>query len=480
VKTSGGKSNAILAAGLRASRRIFAATAAAAALCAASPCAYASSLFLVRGAGWGHGVGMSQWGAEGYALHGWDFRRILAHYYPHTQLTRVADQPIRILLAEGKPKITLGSAAPFVLVDALERRVHVPAGSLVLTPRLRLGRTALVPPVSVLPGAQPLSLGGVGYRGSLTVERTAGALVVVNTLQLERYLRGVVPSEMPGNWQSAAYLAQAVAARSYVLASMKPAAPFDVYADNRDQMYGGIPAESAPTNVAVGATAGEVLTYDGHVITAYYDSNSGGRTAAVQDVFAGYKPEPYLVSVRDPYDSLSPNHRWRVAVLGSDLADRFRLPVADVRVVHNGSGVVSGVQLIGASGSKMLTGADFAQALALRSFRFSVSVVSLDESLRRVRAGATLQLHGFLRQIGGVVLQQRLSDGAWRQVLHVRARPDGRFVALVRPQASTTYRLAVGGVPGPSVNVQTVARAAGTSAPHAGSRARGTQASTRP
>src|SRR5438067_300166 len=258
--------------------------------------ALASSLFLTKGGGWGNGVGMSQWGAEGYALNGWDYKRILAHYYPQTTISVVAQRPVRVLLAEARDRVTVASSAPYLLVDARGKKVHVPAKALPLTPRLLLGRQRLAPPVEIVPGAQLLTFDGAGYRGSLTLLRTGGKLSVVNTLPLELYLRGVVPSEMPGHWGTEAYKAQAVAARSYALATLRPASPFDLYPDNRSQMYGGVGAEQAADDAAVAATAGQVLTYNGQVITAYYDSNSGGRTAAVEEVFAGVKPVPYLVS----------------------------------------------------------------------------------------------------------------------------------------------------------------------------------------
>jgi stage II sporulation protein D len=417
--------------------------------------AQASSLFLVRGGGWGNGVGMSQWGAEGYALHGWDYERILSHYYPHTQISlEKAEKPIRILLAEDRERVAIGSATPFLLVDSTGRRIHLHARHLVLSLRLRLAGTALRPPLSIQPGATPLTLDGAGYRGSLTIERIAGRLAVVNTLPLERYLRGVVPSEMPVHWQAQAYETQAVAARSYALARLKPKQRFDLYADNRDQVYGGIRAETPATNLAVGATAGKVVTYEGRVITAYYDSNSGGRTAAVEDVFAGYKPEPYLVSVRDPYDSLSPYHRWLVAVRDSDLTKRFHMTVEDVRVEHNASGVASSVVLRGPHGQRTLTPLDFAQALRLRSIRFKISVVSLDAPPARALAGQTVTLTGFLRDIGGVVLQKRLADGSWQRIRMIHARRDGRFQAVVKLAGATAYRLAVKGVPGPAVAVR--------------------------
>src|SRR3954471_19003248 len=87
--------------------------------------ARAGSVFLVRGAGWGHGVGMSQWGAEGAALHGWSYQRILAHFYPGTQLQVWPAKPVRVLVAEDAARAAIGSAAPFLVVDARGRKVHV-------------------------------------------------------------------------------------------------------------------------------------------------------------------------------------------------------------------------------------------------------------------------------------------------------------------------------------------------------------------
>ena len=83
--------------------------------------------------------------------------------------------------------------------------------------------------------------------------------MAVNVLPLDRYLRGVVPWEAPTGWHVATYEAQAVAARSYTLATLHPGQDFDLYPDSRSQMYGGIRAERPETNLAIGATAGQVL-----------------------------------------------------------------------------------------------------------------------------------------------------------------------------------------------------------------------------
>src|SRR3954470_17363180 len=88
--------------------------------------ASAGTVFLLDGRGWGHGVGMSQWGAEGYARHGYDYRRILAHYYTGTHIG-IADPPnVRVLLAQGEDSVRVGSAAPFVVGDGRGLKLRLP------------------------------------------------------------------------------------------------------------------------------------------------------------------------------------------------------------------------------------------------------------------------------------------------------------------------------------------------------------------
>src|SRR4051812_26729524 len=118
--------------------------------------AAAGTVFLLDGRGWGHGVGMSQWGAEGYARHGWTYRRILAHYYPHTHVGIAMPRDVRVLLLQGRDAVRVGSSAPFVVVDARGRKLHLPARSVVLDRRFPLRPQKLPAPVRVEPRAQPL------------------------------------------------------------------------------------------------------------------------------------------------------------------------------------------------------------------------------------------------------------------------------------------------------------------------------------
>jgi SpoIID/LytB domain protein len=420
--------------------------------------ARASTMYLVEGGGWGHGVGLGQWGAEGYALHGWGYQQILAHYYPGTTLSAARTTTVRVLVADGESQVAVGSASPFLLVDGRGRKVHVRPRTLRFSTRLRYGHRRLVAPVEVVPGASALSLDGKGYRGSLTLLARGGAFTVVNTVPLELYVRGVVSSEMPQHWAAAALEAQAVIARTYALAELRSRPDYDLVASSNDQVYGGIDAERGPSNLAVGATAGRVLTYGGRVITAYYSSSTGGRTEAVENGFPGHVPEPYLVSVSDPYDTLSPEHHWLVPLSSDELAAKLRFPVEDVRVEHDSSGRALNVTLVGRRGSRVLAGRDVREALGLRSTNFSVRVLSLTPPSASADFGLPVSLTGFVRGVGGVSLQQRTGGSDWRLAARIRAAPDGRFVVQVRPQATSEYRLAVDEQAGPSVEVQVAPR----------------------
>ena len=195
---------------------------------------------------------------------------------------------MRVLLERGQD---VGShrisAAPFAVVDAAGKTLHLPARAVVLDRRFVLRHEHLRPPLRFEPGVQPLQVDLQAYRGDVVVKRKADGLMAVNVLPLDRYLRGVVPWEAPTGWHVAAYEAQAVAARSYTLATLHPGRGLRSLPRSRSQMYGGVRAERPETNLAIGATAGKVLTFGGHIITAYYFSSSGGRTSAIQDAWPG-------------------------------------------------------------------------------------------------------------------------------------------------------------------------------------------------
>src|SRR5262249_50471900 len=156
------------------------------------------------------------------------------------------------------------------------RKWRLPARRLVLTPagrvRLHDKRVHLRLPALIQPGAAALGLDGSGYRGSLSVVRGGRGLALVHVGSLDLYARGGVPSEMPYRWDRAALEAQAVAARSYAVSLAGSRAAYDVRDDTRDQVYGGIRAETPRTNRAVVRTAGKVLLFRGAAARTYYSS----------------------------------------------------------------------------------------------------------------------------------------------------------------------------------------------------------------
>ncbi len=148
-----------------------------------------------------------------------------------------------------------------------------------------------------------LKLGVRHYRGSIQLVRDGGGLIAVNVVDMEKYLRGVVPSEVPSHWKTACLRTQAVAARTYAL-YRRMLAPkhraFELYDGQNDQVYRGCDAETAATNAAVRETRGVVLTYKGRVFKAYFSSTCGGVTANCNEVLGYRRIEPLAGGVKCP------------------------------------------------------------------------------------------------------------------------------------------------------------------------------------
>jgi stage II sporulation protein D len=252
-----------------------------------------AATLVIHGAGEGHGVGMSQDGALGYAQHGYPYQAILAHYYSGTALGQApAGWKVR------------------VLVNGKVRRVP-----------------------------------------------------------LEAYVRGVVANEVSSSWPAAALEAQAVASRTYALTSHAGGARFDVYADARSQVYRGKAGETPQTNLAVKATAGQVVTYAGQPAITYFFASSGGMTEDVQLAFPGAAPEPWLQAVPDPFET-GPLHSWSTslsfAVAARDLHGLVRGSFLGIEVLQRGlSPRIISAAVLGSHGATTVTGDELASRLGL-------------------------------------------------------------------------------------------------------------------
>ncbi|BBH16590.1 hypothetical protein Back2_08770 [Nocardioides baekrokdamisoli] len=290
----------------------------------------ASQHMVISGHGWGHGHGMSQYGARGAAIKGLDYKQILGFYYPHTTWSTKTGL-VRVLLAGittnkvvARPRSSLtaswrGHTSVWNLgkvQPTADQWQIVPAsgGRSVLMYHVAAGwktYTAVVGELDFYALGNPISIGVPGgwrsYRGTVGAvlpSPSAATRWIVNTLQLDQYILGVIPSEMPSSWQPEALKAQAVAARTYAAFEMAtPASPeYDLFDDTRSQVYGGFTAEQASTNTAASATTGQILMYGGKPAFTEFSSSNGGYELA-----ASTNPQPYLPSQPDPYEQYSGN-----------------------------------------------------------------------------------------------------------------------------------------------------------------------------
>lgn len=365
-------------------------------------------VFTFEGRGFGHGVGMSQYGAYGAARAGQSAQDIIARYYRGTTLTVLPVTPVRVLLGTGATTVTLSATGPWGVVaenTPLQVIRALPPGV-----DLKIARSGDAVVVSDPAGAELLkaqgpvrfapadattttSFGGVRYRGAVRIIPDAATFTVVNHVDLEQYLPGVVVREMPAQWGDtapAALQAQAIAARSYAMATKRSVGEFDMYDDERSQVYGGASSEDPRATAAVVATAGQVVTVDGKIVTTFFFSTSGGRTENVENVFSS-GPRSYLVSVDDEaFDAASPHHIWRDPKTFTD-AELARLlgikrPVRRIQVLARGvSPRVKLIRFTSRSGAvKEMRGTEVRRLLGLRDTWFTPR--------RRVRTPVTLRL----------------------------------------------------------------------------------------
>jgi stage II sporulation protein D len=171
------------------------------------------------------------------------------------------------------------------------------------------------------------------YRGNIKIQMNSGKIWVINIVDLEDYLKGVVPCEIGRISQTLfeAAKAQAVAARTYAWSHLNQYEHigFDLYATIRDQVYDGVSCESELTNLAVEQTKGQILTYKGSPVEAKYHSTCGGRTADFNDAWPG-NPPPYLKSVKCTYCSKSPHFEWQKELAKDIFFDKVRNKLASI------------------------------------------------------------------------------------------------------------------------------------------------------
>jgi len=335
------------------------------------PATAAGVTWVVKGGGFGHGVGMSAYGAYGYGLHGASYRQILGHYFKGIQLAEMRSAPlVRVLLTTSPGDVSFSGA-----ISACRRRLEA---SRSYTAHRRGSSVRLLSNAGKLlarcgerlraDSASMIRVEGVGvYRGALETVPSGGSLNVVNVLNVNNYARGSLPAEAPPEWPMATLRAFAIAQRSIALSTDVGGEGYDLYPDTRTQVYEGVAVESERTDRAVQSTRSQVATYAGEIAQTTYFSSSGGRT---ESGFLGAPDVPYLQSVADPYDYYAPQHRWTFrfsqAEMNARLGSYVPGALREIKVTQRGeSPRIDYAKLIGAAGSATIRGDTLAAALGL-------------------------------------------------------------------------------------------------------------------
>ncbi|MGH2555085.1 MAG: SpoIID/LytB domain-containing protein, partial [Actinomycetota bacterium] len=411
--------------GLR--RRVGAAIALAVAFSILSPPAgsRAASSFTFYGSGWGHGLGLPQWGAYGLALKGWSHQKILSHYYQDTKVGVAPSSPSRLRVgltqdrkivnvtaAAGTVALRLGSTKGKLIggraikqgktwrvnVDASGKyRVLDENGKLVgdcstCKGHLWGGTKTHIYAVYSSTGKARVKEAGHTYNrgyiefnlyGSKSCSKLRYCERLIAVVSPQAYLYGL--AEVPSGWPMVVLEVQSVAARTYAfekvsrLGQRRSGCNCGLYDDVRDQVYAGWDKEGGPQGsrwvTAVKNTNGTVVLYKGAPIQAYYHSSSGGYTENNEFVWGG-TPLPYLRGVCDPgdYSSGNPNRVWKTGPLSdATVTQKLRPYTGNIGTVTKFSGPVRGVSgrivtvtVVGTSGQKEITGTSLRRGLGLK------------------------------------------------------------------------------------------------------------------
>jgi stage II sporulation protein D len=333
----------------------------------------------------------------------------VAGFWASAGATGAAAQTVRVLVAEGRTAVTVASRGGLIVTDATGRRTLARQGDGSPLRLLMRGRGVLVQgagtsasAVIVWPSRVPMvEMEGQVFRGYLAVQRLNGALAVVNAVEMEDYLQGVLKDEIPPGWPAEAAKAMAVTARTYAAYQMRknPAGLFHLRATTASQVYGGAAGEDARTSWAVQATRGKVLTIGGQPIPAFYHSCSGGATEDAPSVFGGNLD--FIVGVKDDFSLGCPYALW-VERLSSQQVQRALLragyslgrPTRIEDLSRSRSGRILQLAIRHTQGTLTVEGKRFREALGTEVIR------STDFEVRTDPAGFTFVGRGWGHGVG--------------------------------------------------------------------------------
>lgn len=366
-----------------------------------SAAATSDPVFVIRGHGWGHGIGMCQYGARGMAQAGKDYKTILSTYFQGTQVQSYPENRLDIRVhLETSRSFTLTATSDFTLKNLASggqlgpysageqiylTSLETKTGDVLIS--VKVNGTSVgsyTGPIELIPASSSAEVkwGDKGYYGKFRVITSGFNLLLVNVVDLEKYVYGI--EEMPSSWPSEALKAQAVAARTYAYYKIKhpPNPNYDIYDSASDQVYGG--TEKIKTSygsswkAACDATAKKIVYYGSSVAQVYYHSTCGGHTENVEDVWPS-SPLQYLKGVECNYCSASPYYDWEAEFTLDELRTKLGKPNLAYVLVESRikDRRVDQVKLVMTDGStELMSGKTFREKLgynALRSTWFYIA-----------------------------------------------------------------------------------------------------------
>jgi len=369
-----------------------------------------SGKFVIKGAGFGHGHGMSQYGAYGAAKKGLSWKEILAFYYPGTTLeTLSSSTTIKVwITADTDNNLRVMPAVGLKVYDSNDHSLTLPTGDRYRSWRIKRSGSGYQLAWKNAAGAYTtlatkldtstwmfstkakvvkvrLPNGATReYRGTLRLIKRGSGGRTVNKVKLEDYVKSVVPSEMPTSWAPDAVRAQAVAARSYAIRirDFTSYSGYDICDTTACQVYGGkatttsggtrIVRETAAGTAAAKATAGTIVTYGGQVALTQFASSNGGAMSS-----GGY---PYLREKDDPYDGVVKSQAWSKTVTAKAVAKAYP-SVGTVKQLkiskRDGSGRYGGrvvsIKIVGSKKTLTVTGSAFQGKFRMRSSLYKIT-----------------------------------------------------------------------------------------------------------
>ncbi len=401
----------------------------------ASPVTSAATTdFRITGRGWGHGIGLSQWGARGYALQGKSYDWILRHYYQGTEVRAAPSATVKVdidessdprsswMISSGRDgdrlivtdyserdvKLSMPGGTPYwitvsggnlrVQADSVDSAGRHTPGRLIKTftgaAYASAGSYSLV---RMRSASGPFNQTDINWRGTIVFSPSGSSKVYArNYVPLEGYLYGVVPRESPSSWPTEALKAQAVAARSYAYEDAH--AGRVLHCTVWSQVYNGhsrgnTSYEPASTNAAINATKGQVVFHPSSsaAVKTFFSSCSGGHTANIEDVWLSSTPRPYYRGVPDA-DQAATYYRWGpVTFTDAQISSRIRSwdlrdgdrdysaasgVVTSIQPERAASGYVRRVRLFWSNGSDYrMPGTSFQSALGLRSSKYYIKAL---------------------------------------------------------------------------------------------------------